>query len=229
MRPWPLAPARLAAPPAAGGFPSPLRGGDRGGGSRAGERFCDAPPLRAALPPRGAEGGGCEAPWVQAALGAVARRALAVGQQHRDRRVDLHALGALPPPAAADLALVDRLHLHGRLVGLDLGDDVAGLDVWPSFTSHLASLPSSMVGDSAGIRISVGMLCVGVGWVRALAHDPTRLEAPLRCWVCASLAQPATQLCARTLPQGSDPRHTISVGVHLDLRRAMRASGVSPS
>jgi hypothetical protein len=24
-------------------------------------------------------------------------------------------------------------------------------------TSHLASLPSSMVGDSAGIRISVGM------------------------------------------------------------------------
>src|SRR5581483_7501698 len=28
---------------------------------------------------------------------------------------------------------------------------------WPSATSHLASLPSSMVGDSAGIRISVGI------------------------------------------------------------------------
>ena len=33
-----------------------------------------------------------------------------------------------------------------------------GLMVWPSLTSHLASLPSSMVGDSAGIRISVGMV-----------------------------------------------------------------------
>ena len=33
------------------------------------------------------------------------------------------------------------------------------LMVWPSSTSHLASLPSSMVGDSAGIRISVGMSC----------------------------------------------------------------------
>ena len=30
-----------------------------------------------------------------------------------------------------------------------------GLMVWPSLTSHFASLPSSMVGDSAGIRISV--------------------------------------------------------------------------
>ena len=32
-----------------------------------------------------------------------------------------------------------------------------GLMVWPSLTSHLASLPSSMVGESAGIRISVGI------------------------------------------------------------------------
>jgi hypothetical protein len=31
------------------------------------------------------------------------------------------------------------------------------LTVWPSLTSHLASLPSSMVGESAGIRISVGI------------------------------------------------------------------------
>src|SRR5438105_3285981 len=31
------------------------------------------------------------------------------------------------------------------------------LMVWPSSTSHLASLPSSMVGDSAGISISVGI------------------------------------------------------------------------
>ena len=31
------------------------------------------------------------------------------------------------------------------------------LTAWPSLMSHLASLPSSMVGESAGIRISVGM------------------------------------------------------------------------
>jgi hypothetical protein len=28
----------------------------------------------------------------------------------------------------------------------------------PSLTSHLAKLPSSMVGDSAGIRICVGIV-----------------------------------------------------------------------
>src|SRR5262245_41522386 len=33
-----------------------------------------------------------------------------------------------------------------------------GFTCWPSATSHLASLPSSMVGDRAGIRICVGML-----------------------------------------------------------------------
>src|SRR5688572_16731191 len=31
---------------------------------------------------------------------------------------------------------------------------------WPSLTSHLASVPSSMVGDSAGIRTCVGMTMV---------------------------------------------------------------------
>ena len=31
------------------------------------------------------------------------------------------------------------------------------LTSWPSLTSHLASVPSSMVGDSAGIRTSVGI------------------------------------------------------------------------
>ena len=58
----------------------------------------------------------------------------------------------------AERALVDGLDLHGRLVGLDLGDDVAGLDRSPSFFSHLARLPSVMVGDSAGIRILIGMV-----------------------------------------------------------------------
>ena len=50
------------------------------------------------------------------------------------------------------------------------------LTCWPSLMSHLASLPSSMVGDSAGIRISVGMASLIVGWVSAVAHNPTWLK-----------------------------------------------------
>ena len=37
----------------------------------------------------------------------------------------------------------EALKLHGRLVGLDLGQDVAGLDGSPSFLSHLTSVPTS--------------------------------------------------------------------------------------
>ena len=52
----------------------------------------------------------------------------AILQQDRDHRADLHAVGALRDDDLADRALVDRLELHRRLVGLDLGHDVAGLD-----------------------------------------------------------------------------------------------------
>ena len=71
--------------------------------------------------------------------------------------VDLHALGALGHDDLADLALVDGLDLHGGLVGLDLGDHLAGLDRVAFLYCHLASLPSVMVGDSAGIRMLIGM------------------------------------------------------------------------
>ena len=47
--------------------------------------------------------------------------------EQRDGRVDLHAFGALGNQQLRHLALVDRLHLDGRLVGLDLGDGVAGV------------------------------------------------------------------------------------------------------
>ena len=55
-------------------------------------------------------------------------RVLAVAQQHGDRRVHRHALGAGRDQDLAQRALVDRLDLHRRLVGLDLGDHVAGPD-----------------------------------------------------------------------------------------------------
>ena len=90
-----------------------------------------------------------------------AEASLAFAGQDRDRRADLHPVGALGHQDLGDRALVDRLELHRRLVGLDLGEDVARLrPSSPSLTSHLASVPSSIVGDRAGILSSIGMgLC----------------------------------------------------------------------
>ncbi|MGY4504782.1 hypothetical protein ACVWYH_008739 [Bradyrhizobium sp. GM24.11] len=55
-------------------------------------------------------------------------RALAVGENRRNRRVDGNVGGALGDQDLAECALIGRLDLHGGLVGLDLGDYVAGLD-----------------------------------------------------------------------------------------------------
>ena len=82
---------------------------------------------------------------------------LAFARQDRDRRSDLHSIGALGDQDLGDRAFVDSLELHRRLVGLDFGQDVAGFDLSPSLTSHLASVPSSIVGDRAGILSSIGM------------------------------------------------------------------------
>ena len=51
---------------------------------------------------------------------------LTVHEQQRDGPVHRHMLGALGDQDLAELAVIDGFHLHGRLVGLDLGDDVAG-------------------------------------------------------------------------------------------------------
>ena len=45
-----------------------------------------------------------------------------------DRRIDRDVVGAFRHQNLAERAFVDRLHFHGGLVGLDLGDHVAGLD-----------------------------------------------------------------------------------------------------
>ena len=96
-------------------------------------------------------GGGAAAPAL------MSRRLLAFAQDHRDRRVDRHIVGSFGDQDLAERALIDGLDFHRRLVGLDLGQNVAGLDLSPSFLSHLASLPFSIVGDSAGMRILVGI------------------------------------------------------------------------
>jgi hypothetical protein len=54
---------------------------------------------------------------------------LVAADQQGDRGVHRHALGTLFDQQSADPALVDRLDLHGRLVGLDFGQDVTRLDL----------------------------------------------------------------------------------------------------
>ena len=55
-------------------------------------------------------------------------RVLALGDQDADHGVDRNPFGALGHDDLAQHALVDRFDLHRRLVGLDLGDDVPGLN-----------------------------------------------------------------------------------------------------
>ena len=64
-----------------------------------------------------------------------------LGEQDRDRLVDRHVLGALGDEELTDPPVVDRFDLHGRLVGFDLGDDVAG--------AHLIALADEPLGELA--------------------------------------------------------------------------------
>ncbi len=54
---------------------------------------------------------------------------LALARQHRDHGVDCDILRAFRHHDLGQRAFVDRLVFHRRLVGLDLGDDVARLDL----------------------------------------------------------------------------------------------------
>ena len=54
---------------------------------------------------------------------------LAFRRQHRDELVDRHVGGAFRHHDLGQHAVVDGLVFHRRLVGLDLGDHVAGLDL----------------------------------------------------------------------------------------------------
>ena len=66
------------------------------------------------------------------------RRVILAGDQ-RDHRADLHIVGAFRHDDLGDGAFVDRLEFHGGLVGLDLGEHVAGL--------HLVALLDQPLGE----------------------------------------------------------------------------------
>ena len=82
---------------------------------------------------------------------------LAFARKHGDHRIDGNVLRALGHDDLGERAFVDRLVFHRRLVGLDLGDHVAGLDLVAFLLEPRARLPFSMVGDSAGMRMLVGI------------------------------------------------------------------------
>ena len=64
-------------------------------------------------------------------LGACIERTciLAFLQKQGNHVIDLHALGAFRNEDLAEAALIHRLYLHGRFVGFDLCDDIAGFYV----------------------------------------------------------------------------------------------------
>ena len=78
-------------------------------------------------------------PWPRRLAGAGAGRfhVLAVAGEHRDHIIDRHVLGALRHHDFGKRALVDGLDFHRRLVGLDFGDHVAGLDLVALFLEPL--------------------------------------------------------------------------------------------
>ena len=57
------------------------------------------------------------------------RGVFTISQDHGDGRVDFHALGSGRYKNFAKLALVSGFDLHRRLVGLDLGDDIARVNL----------------------------------------------------------------------------------------------------
>ena len=64
------------------------------------------------------------------------------------------------PSATRILAITPSSTASNSIVALSVSISAMmspDLTVSPSFTSHLASVPSSIVGDSAGILISIGM------------------------------------------------------------------------
>ena len=65
---------------------------------------------------------------------------LAVAGQNRDDIVDRHVLRALGHQDLRDRAFVDGFNFHRRLVGLDLRDHVAGLDLVALFLEPLGKV-----------------------------------------------------------------------------------------
>src|SRR5262245_47923831 len=141
------APAAAAVRPAAGGLTAGLAAGLPGGGAAAAR---GAALWAAAGAGRAAGAGG----------GLLAGAAPAPSPSSSKVAIGVFTLTPSVPSATSSFDTLPSSTASTSMVALSVSISAMmspGLTAWPSFTSHLASLPSSMVGDRAGIRISVGM------------------------------------------------------------------------
>jgi hypothetical protein len=121
----------------------PGRRRPRVGNGAAGTAKAPAWPLR-----RGsAAGSGAGSPFASERQ-RMSEAAFAFFQQHGDRRVDLHVLGAFGDHDLADHAFVDGFDFHGRLVGFDFGDHVAGGNLSPSSSAIWPACPLPWSGTA---------------------------------------------------------------------------------
>ena len=187
------------------------------GSARRGRRRALA--RRAAPGLRRAAGSAARGPR-QSAAAATWRAAPRLAIEHGDRRVDLDALGALGDQQLGHLALVDRLHLHGGLVGLDLGDDVAGLDVLALRHQPFGELAllhggrqrghQDLGGHRAGVLLAGRVVASAVGvQVRQLLLDAGLVIVSARgrryAWSLAGSTR-TTQHSSGAAVMGSTPR-----------------------
>jgi len=75
---------------------------------------------------------------------------LAFLRQHGDELIDRHVIGALRHDDLGQRAVLDGFVFHRRLVGLDLGDHVAGLDRIALFLEPLRKVALFHCGRQRG-------------------------------------------------------------------------------
>src|SRR5665213_1319082 len=98
--------------------------------------------------------------------------AFALTREHRDHGIDRHVLRAFRYHDLGERALVDRLVFHRRLVGLDLGDDIARLDLVALLLEPTRQVALFHRGRQRGHE--------DVGGHRATGNKPTWPPRPLR-------------------------------------------------
>ena len=80
----------------------------------------------------------------------VLARALNGLADHRDGRIHFHILGAFGHENGGQRPLIDGFHFHGGLVGFDLGQHVAGLDIVTDFFQPFGKLALFHGGRQGG-------------------------------------------------------------------------------
>ena len=113
------------------------------------------------------------------------RDVLALFGDDGDGRVDGHVLGAVRHENLSQHAFVDRLDFHGRLVGLDLGQHVAGLDRVALLLEPFGELPLFHGRREGGhqnvgrhLRCSIDPGASTVGRLRRGLREECRSKAP---------------------------------------------------